>query len=236
MAGVSDDSRPLGANKTLRLRTRTRRVSDTGHVTVLENSVAWDPRRTALINCDMWNTNTCASAVQLSLELAPPMNQVMREARALGVLVIHAPSGVVGFYAGTPQRERAERAPQAENFPPAMDRWCGLQRDRDLDFPIEVDGCNCTPTCDLKGVRVLRSRRAAGQRHRQPGRRRAIPASPAAPRPCRVRCRPGCRRDRIARPRSRRFQESPKRLLAVGPTEMHQVVDIETGTQAVLTA
>ena len=152
LAGVSDDSRPLGANKTLRLRTRTRRVSDTGHVTVLENSVAWEPRRTALINCDMWDTNTCASAVKLSLELAPPMNQVMREARALGVLVIHAPSGVVGFYAGTPQRERAERAPQAENFPPAMDRWCGLQRDRDLDFPIEVDGCNCTPTCDLKGA------------------------------------------------------------------------------------
>ncbi|MDC0935939.1 hypothetical protein OAS39_06610, partial [Pirellulales bacterium] len=97
------------SSEMLQLQARQREWSKDGHVTVLESSLAWDPRQTALIICDMWDTNTCRSAVELSKEMVPRMNQVTRSARELGVLVIHAPSGVMDFYAGTPQRALAEQ-------------------------------------------------------------------------------------------------------------------------------
>jgi nicotinamidase-related amidase len=42
------------------------------------------------------------------------MNQVVRGARAKGVRIIHAPSGTMGFYSGTPARVRMAEAPYAQ--------------------------------------------------------------------------------------------------------------------------
>jgi len=135
----------------LQLQARVRQWSENGHVTVVEKTLDWDPQQTALIICDMWDGNTCRSAVELSQKMVPRMNQVTRRARELGVLIIHAPSSVTEFYAGTPQRQLAEQAPDADNYPEAMDRWCDVVEGRDLDYPIDVDGCNCTPRCQIDG-------------------------------------------------------------------------------------
>ena len=145
--------------ETLLLHARQREWSKTGHVTVLEKTLAWEPRKTALIICDMWDTNSCYSAVELSKEMAPRMNLVTRRARELGVLIIHAPSSVMDFYSDTPQRARARQAPNADNYPPALDHWCDVVKGRDSHYPIEVDGCNCTPRCKLEG-RVTRQMQA----------------------------------------------------------------------------
>ena len=155
IVGAEDLVEGSASSEMLRLRARRRTWSKAGHVTVLEKTLAWNPRQTALIICDMWDTNTCLSAVELSKEMVPRMNQVTRRARELGVLVIHAPSGVMDFYAGTPQRTRAQQAPDADNFPPAMDHWCDIVEGRDSHYPIDVEGCNCTPLCQL-AVRVTR--------------------------------------------------------------------------------
>ena len=155
IVGAEDLVEGSASSEMLRLRARRRTWSKAGHVTVLEKTLAWNPRQTALIICDMWDTNTCLSAVELSKEMVPRMNQVTRRARELGVLVIHAPSGVMDFYAGTPQRTRAQQAPDADNFPPAMDHWCDIVEGRDSHYPIDVEGCNCTPRCQLEG-RVTR--------------------------------------------------------------------------------
>jgi len=104
----------------LQLQARQREWNQDGHVTVVEKTREWDPRQTALIICDMWDGNTCRSAVELSKEMVPRMNQVTRGARELGVLIIHAPSSVTEFYAGTPQRQLAEQTPDADNYPEAM--------------------------------------------------------------------------------------------------------------------
>lgn len=145
--------------ETLQLHARQREWSKTGHVTVLEKTLTWEPQKTALIICDMWDSNSCYSAVELSKEMAPRMNQVTRKARELGVLIIHAPSSVMDFYSGTPQRARAREAPNADNYPPALDSWCHVVKGRDSHYPIEVDGCNCTPRCQLEG-RITRQMQA----------------------------------------------------------------------------
>ena len=54
----------------------------------------WAPKRTALIVCDMWDDHWCKSAARRVAELAGPMNEVIRAARARGLFVIHAPSTV----------------------------------------------------------------------------------------------------------------------------------------------
>ena len=116
IAGEENRGEHSQSSEKLELQTRQREWSKDRHVRVLEKTVAWDPRQTALILCDMWATNTCRSAGELSKEMVPRMNQVMRRARELGVLVIHAPSGVMDFYAGTPQREMAAQEHDSDNL------------------------------------------------------------------------------------------------------------------------
>ena len=50
-----------GAALTLHLRDRVREA-EKGAFTVRERKVAWDPKETALIICDMWDDHWCKSA------------------------------------------------------------------------------------------------------------------------------------------------------------------------------
>jgi selenide,water dikinase len=88
-----------------------------------EAAVTWEERRTALLICDMWDKHWCAGASRRVDEMAPYMDRVVRAARARGVLIIHAPSETMDFYAGTPQRRRAAEARDAgfpEDVPPEV--------------------------------------------------------------------------------------------------------------------
>ncbi len=84
----------------------------------------WLPSRTAVIVCDMWDLHHCKNAVIRENEMAPRMNEVIEMARAAGVLVIHAPSGCMKPYEGSPARERARTAPAAVRIPEGMAEWC----------------------------------------------------------------------------------------------------------------
>ena len=85
---------------------------------------AWLPSRTAIIVCDMWDLHHCKNAVVREGEMAPRMNEVLEKARAAGVLIIHAPSGCMKPYEGTPARERAMSAPAAARIPNQIGEWC----------------------------------------------------------------------------------------------------------------
>ena len=61
------------------------------YVTSLKQ-VEWEPRQTAVIVCDMWDSHHSLNAVRRVEEIAPRMNQVLEKARSLGMLIIHAPS------------------------------------------------------------------------------------------------------------------------------------------------
>ena len=77
-----------------------------------------DPARTALIVCDMWDRHWCRGATARTARLAPKVARVVEWARSNGVLIIHAPSETMDFYADSPARKRMRDLPRVE--PPAL--------------------------------------------------------------------------------------------------------------------
>ena len=91
-----------------------------------KNSLVWEPatirgtfatNSSAIVICDMWNQHWCGGATKRVEELAHRMDPVLRDARAAGVLVIHAPSDTMEFYKDYPQRRMVLEAPVVK--PPA---------------------------------------------------------------------------------------------------------------------
>ena len=101
---TADDKPPLQ----LHLRSRIR--GDGDQFTVVEKKADWDPKKTAIIICDMWDDHWCKSAARRVAEMAGPLNEVVKARRTRGVFIIHAPSSVTGFYKDTPQRKLAQDA------------------------------------------------------------------------------------------------------------------------------
>lgn len=111
---------------------------------VVERPVEWAPAETALVICDMWDDHWCKSAARRTGELAPRIDKLAKAVRAGGGLVIHAPSDVTKFYAGTPQRRRAQDAPKVP--PPSPPNRLGGP-------PLPIDdsdnGCDDQPQCPI---------------------------------------------------------------------------------------
>src|SRR5687767_9702049 len=108
----------------------------------------WEGKKTALIICDMWDQHWCKGATERVGEMAPHMNEVVKAARAKGVFIIHAPSGTMKFYEGTPQRKRAQEAPVAQP-PVELKGWCHLDPAKEAPLPIDDSdgGCDDDPQC-----------------------------------------------------------------------------------------
>lgn len=124
-----------------------RRVADGGAVRVVGELAAWDPAETAVIVCDMWDKHWCRGATARVAEMAPAMDKVLRKARGMGVLIIHAPSSTMDFYKDTPQRKKAQNATKAQA--PSKHGWRHLDKLREGPLPIDDSdgGCNCRPPC-----------------------------------------------------------------------------------------
>jgi nicotinamidase-related amidase len=127
-------------------------------VAPVERKARWDPKKTAIIVCDMWDRHWCKSAEARVGELAGPMNDMLKAARAKGMFVIHAPSTCTAFYKDTPQRKRAQSAPFAKTPVPlaTAERWGtawnwpdgkreGLPPIDDSDM-----GCDCKTKCEIR--------------------------------------------------------------------------------------
>src|SRR5258708_813110 len=116
-------------------------------------TAAWKPTETAVIICDMWDDHTCKGAAQRVAALAPKVDAFASAARARGVLIVHAPSDVMKFYEGTPQRQRAQAAPAAR--PPMAIASRELMPEREGSLPIDdSDWCDCRPKCDIQAARA----------------------------------------------------------------------------------
>lgn len=115
-----------------------------------ERELHWDPARTALIVCDLWDRHWCRGATERVAELAPRVNEFLTAARVRGALVIHAPSDTMAFYADWPQRQRAREALAGRPaFPAEVNRWCALDPGREATLPIDDSdgGCDDDPPC-----------------------------------------------------------------------------------------
>ena len=125
--------------------------------TVKEATIEWDPQKTALVICDMWDNHWCKGAAQRVEELAGPMNKVVQEARRRGVFIIHAPSTTVDFYKDSPQRKRAQTAKFVKTEVPlsSVERWgtawCYPDPKCETDLPIDDTdmGCDCATKCEI---------------------------------------------------------------------------------------
>jgi nicotinamidase-related amidase len=103
-----------------------------------------DPATSAVVICDMWDAHHCVSAARRVAEMAPRMNDVVRALRERGALVIHAPAGVVDFYANTPARRRAMHAPHAPA--PVPFDWNDWEPDEIAAVPATLSApgaCSC---------------------------------------------------------------------------------------------
>ncbi len=107
----------------LRLRYRRQRLiqdkdgRNAWHASADERRLA--ASKTAIIVCDMWDNHWSRGAAERVDEMAPRFNQVLDAARGKGVQIVHAPSETLGFYVGTPARERLQRVPGVEPPPSA---------------------------------------------------------------------------------------------------------------------
>jgi nicotinamidase-related amidase len=125
---------------------------------IIENKADWDAKKTAIIVVDMWDDHWCKGAARRVSEMAVPMNEMLKIARAKGVLIIHSPSSVTAYYKDTPQRKLAQAAP----FVPTPivlsteQRWgtCWLYPDkaREAELPIDDSdmGCDCEKHCSIR--------------------------------------------------------------------------------------
>jgi nicotinamidase-related amidase len=141
----------------LTLRSRTAAPEEMP-VSPTEKKVTWDPKKTAIIVCDMWDQHWCKSAAARVNELAGPMNDMLKAARAKGVFVIHAPSTCTGFYKSSTQRKRAMDAPFAKTPEPlaTTERWGTAwnwpDKNREGVLPIDDSdmGCDCHTKCEIR--------------------------------------------------------------------------------------
>jgi nicotinamidase-related amidase len=143
----------------LQLNLRSRQRTASGEEVVVERKVVWDAKKTALIICDMWDDHWCKSAARRVGELAGPLNDTVKAARARGMFVIHAPSTCTGFYKDTPQRQRAQVAPFSPTPVPlaTAERWgtTWVWPDAKHEGVLPVDdsdmGCSCAGTkCTIR--------------------------------------------------------------------------------------
>jgi nicotinamidase-related amidase/type 1 glutamine amidotransferase len=128
----------------LKFTQRSRVAAKDGIFEVVTRSTAWDPKRTAIVVCDMWDTHHCLNAVLRVQELAPRMNQVLEKARDLGVFIIHAPSSCMEPYKDHPARKRAQAAPQASNVPKDIGQWCHrIPAEEKGPYPLDQSDGGC---------------------------------------------------------------------------------------------
>ncbi|OYP35177.1 isochorismatase family protein [Rhodopirellula sp. MGV] len=130
----SDDSGdPI--NVTLRSQEQ---VEDTRIFLPRVQQQAWDPQKSAVIVCDMWDSHHCYRAVQRATEMAPRMNRFLQQLRRRGVTIIHAPSGCMQAYENDPARHRAKQEPLVSPLPVDIANWCySIDSESKVPYPID---------------------------------------------------------------------------------------------------
>ncbi len=129
-------------------RSRIQVSQGSGEWQTVEKIAQWDPTRTAVVICDMWDKHHCPDATERVGEMAPRMNEVLKAARRQGMLIIHCPSDTMGFYENHPGRKLAQAAPKVQTKVP-LQGWCFLNGVKEPALPIDDSdgGCDGCPEC-----------------------------------------------------------------------------------------
>ncbi len=132
-------------------RSREQIADQDGQFRVISEKLNWSASKTAIIICDVWDQHWCKGATRRGGELAPRINEVASNARDMGMLIIHAPSGTMDSYQDRPGRKIARSAPKAANPPEDIAKWCKWidEKEETTGYPIDHSdgGCDCRPKC-----------------------------------------------------------------------------------------
>ncbi len=146
---------PADEPLTLQMRTRIEVAPDADRWHSILKPMTWTPSATCIVVCDMWDDHWCKQSAARVSEMAPKMNEVIKQARARGVFIIHCPSDTMDFYKDFPQRKLAQAAPVVETQIP-LERWCYLDKTREGEkLPIDDSdgGCDCdSPVKNYRGA------------------------------------------------------------------------------------
>jgi len=95
-----------GASRHLELRSRVELFRGSNQWSEASINYAFDPAKSALIVCDMWDKHWCSGANTRVAALVKKLEPVLETARSRGMIIVHAPSETMSFYAKAPQRQR----------------------------------------------------------------------------------------------------------------------------------
>ncbi len=131
--------------------TGIRRIQSGDEWKVKEENTAWKAKEIAIIICDMWDEHWCKGATKRVGEMAPKINELVEAARKKGVSIIHAPSDVIDYYEGIPQRDKLKNVTitaSASSIP----GWYSLDSLKEAQLPIDDSdgGCDCSPKCTYR--------------------------------------------------------------------------------------
>ena len=90
----------------LALRSRVELFRGSDQWSEVRIDYAFDPAKSALIVCDMWDKHWCSGANVRVAALVKKLEPVLETARGKGMIIVHAPSETMSFYSNTPQRQR----------------------------------------------------------------------------------------------------------------------------------
>lgn len=122
----------------LELRHRTETAPQTGRFHTLLREEEWDPAKTAVIVCDVWDYHHCYNAVQRLTEFGPRLNELVANARERGMTIIHSPSDCMPQYEGHPARQRAMETPKPTKLPVDIQSWCSkIPSEEAAIYPID---------------------------------------------------------------------------------------------------
>jgi nicotinamidase-related amidase len=123
---------------TLQLQYQTETDTGTGRYHRLVRQETWKPEETAVIVCDMWDLHHSLNAVRRVEEFAPRLNELLGEARRLGMTIIHSPSDCMDAYAQHPARRRATAAPRSASLPDDIESWCSrIPEEERAVYPVD---------------------------------------------------------------------------------------------------
>ncbi len=123
----------------LEVRTHIQPFHSGGAWTEADFETTIDNARTAIIITDMWDKHWCSSTTNRVGQIAKRMEPVLAKARQAGILIIHAPSDTMKFYANTEGRRMAEDAP-SQTPPAELDLKDGPLPIDDSDGGCETPG------------------------------------------------------------------------------------------------
>lgn len=90
----------------LALRSRVELFRGSNQWSEVRVDYAVNPAKSALIVCDMWDRHWCSGANVRVAALIKKLEPVIETARRKGMIIVHAPSETMSFYASAPQRQR----------------------------------------------------------------------------------------------------------------------------------